>query len=261
MMGVAMLRLLLLILVCSLPLRAEVVVRACGGEGEWIPSSYFKRVNGSRTAEVAGYSPDVLRAALRGSGYRVEFALLPWLRCQREVEQGQRFQLAMGMLHSPERARLYRFSDAYLRFQPGYFYLHRRYPQGLQIRQLDELSRYKVCGLYGYNYGFTRLRPEQMDNGALDYPAAMAKLAFGRCEILIETLEVMAGQRRLGRLSYDADLLRGRPLPETPPVVAHFAVSPQMADADTFLRVLNAGLARLQRERKLEAILRMHTSP
>ncbi|GAB3242193.1 substrate-binding periplasmic protein [Chitinimonas naiadis] len=249
----------LALLLLTLPLYAETLVQACGGEVEWVPSSYFKRQDGKKTGEIAGYSPDVLNAALAESGYRVEITLLPWTRCQREVQDGLRFQLAMGVQYSEERARLYRLSAPYLRFQPAYFYRRDRFPQGLDIQHLSQLGSYRVCGLLGYNYAFTGLRPEQIDTGALDYAAALGKLALGRCDMLIETLEVMAGQRRLGRLPGDASVLEGRPLPEVAPVVAHFAISPQMPNGNDFLRRLDEGVARLQRSRQLAELLRRHT--
>lgn len=249
----------LFLLLLALPLHAETLIRACGGEGEWVPSSYYQRQAGRKTTVVAGYSPDVLQAALAGSNYRVVVSLLPWRRCQREVQDGGRYQLAMGVLYSAERARSYRLSAPYLRFQPAYFYRRDYFPGGLDIPSLAALQRYRVCGLFGYNYDYTGLAATQMDTGALDYPAVLGKLALGRCDLLIESLEVMAGQRRLDRLPPDAGLLTGKPLPEAPPLVAHFAVSPQMHDGANFLNTLNAGIARLQREKQLTELLRRHT--
>jgi len=246
-------------LLLALPLHAETLIRACGGEGEWVPSSYYKRDGSRKTSDVAGYSPDVLKAALAGSGYRVAVSLLPWQRCQREVQDGSRYQLAMGVLYSAERARNYQLSASYLHFQPGYYYRRDFFPGGLDIPSLAALQRYRVCGLFGYSYAYTGLATTQIDTGALDYPAVLGKLALGRCDLLIESLEVMAGQRRLGRLPPDAGLLEGRPLPEAPPLVAHFAVSPHMRDGTTFLNTLNAGIARLQRDKQLSELLRRHT--
>ncbi|QNM97234.1 substrate-binding periplasmic protein [Chitinimonas koreensis] len=234
-------------------------VRACGGEGEWIPSSYFAREHGRKTEAVVGYSVDVLREALAGSRFRPEAALLPWARCQREVRDGRRFQLAMGVLYSQERAREYLLSEPYLRFRPGYFYWRGRFPAGLSIDSAAELGRYRVCGLYGYNYGYTGLDAGRFDTGALDYPSVVAKLAAGRCDLFVETLEVMAGQRRLGRVAYDPAILVGRPIPGLPPVVAHFAVSPNAPDAVGLVRALDAGIERLRRAQRLDALLSKHT--
>jgi polar amino acid transport system substrate-binding protein len=56
-------------------------VSACGGANEWPPSSYYVRRDGQPTAQVTGFSPEVLAAALEGSRFAVRAELLPFARC------------------------------------------------------------------------------------------------------------------------------------------------------------------------------------
>ncbi|WP_374347062.1 substrate-binding periplasmic protein [Chitinimonas sp.] len=243
----------------ALPVRAERLVRACGGDAEWVPSSFFVREQGRKTERVTGYSVDVLRAALPAD-YRLEVNLMPWLRCLKEVEYGKRYQIAMGLIANEARTRVYRFSEPYQAFQPGYFYWRERRPDGVPLQSLADLSRFRVCGLLGFNYDYSGLPGAAIDTGAMDYPSLMAKLAAGRCELGLEMREVLAGRLKLGVAGVAANALLFHPLSEIPPVKASFGISRNDAQSERLLRDLDEGIARLRRQQRLKIMLDAYLS-
>lgn len=235
---------------------AGEVVRACGGDAEWVPSSFFQRSSrGVKTGQVVGYSPDVLRAALAGKGYRIEVELLPWARCLKEVAAGHRYQVAMALIFSPSRSKEYQFTDTYQTFHPGYFYWRSHKPGGLPLASATALADFKVCGLHGFNYAYSGLPADRIDSGAVNYTSLALKLAAGRCDVGLEMQEVLSGHLRLGEIGMPTNALAWAPLPDTPPVLAAFGVGRRVPQADQLVADLNAGIRRLQGSGGLEKLL------
>nr|WP_295771383.1 transporter substrate-binding domain-containing protein [Rhodoferax sp.] len=59
--------------------------------------------------EISGFSPDLIRAALKGLNCEAKFVELPWARALRELEQG-RLDILPGALRTPEREKFAYFS-------------------------------------------------------------------------------------------------------------------------------------------------------
>lgn len=235
---------------------AVEVIRACGGDAEWVPSSFFRRSSQDiKTEQVVGYSPDVLRAALAGKGYQVEVELLPWMRCLKEVTAGKRYQVVMALIFSPNRAKDYQFTDNYQTFHPGYFYWRSRKPGGVPLASTAALADFKVCGLYGFNYAYSGLPADRIDSGAVNYTSLALKLQVGRCDVGLEMQEVLSGHLQLGEIRIPAKALVWEPLPDSVPVMAAFGVGRRVPQADKLVADLNAGIRRLQANGGLERLL------
>lgn len=232
------------------------VIKACDDGAEWPPYTYFQRdADGKAGRQVVGYSVEVLQRILAPLGYTAEIDLLPWARCQREVERGETYVLALNASPSPEREQRFLLSRAYYQTTHAYFYSRRRHPQGLDIQHLGDLARYRVCGLRGYNYSAYGLQGEQLDVGANEPQQVVGKLRAGRCDLWLEKYEIVAGTRVVGTdLLANADLAWAR-VPDLPPGDFHMIVSRQHPQ---WLKAINDGLARLQASKELELLLRRH---
>ncbi len=233
-------------------------IRACGGANEWPPSSYYVRRDGQPTHEIAGYSPEVLAAALGGSRFRPRVALLPFARCLADARTGTEVQVVMAAFQTPQRAESFLFSQPYLLLTPRVFYLSEHYPKGLSLRTLNDLLNLRLCGLNGIAYGYLGPASDKVFTGAADYSALVRMLHAGRCDAFVESQEVITGFRMLGVPDLSDPMLESATLPDVPPLRVHFAVSRQYPQAAELVAAIDRGLERLQHEQRLDGMLRRH---
>ncbi|WP_124540459.1 substrate-binding periplasmic protein [Piscinibacter terrae] len=239
--------------------RAEITdIRACGGANEWPPSSYYVRREGQATTEVAGYSPEVLAAALGGSRFRPHVTLLPFARCLADARAGQDIQVVMAAFQTPQRAETFLFSQPYLLLTPRLYFLGEHFPKGITIQGPGDLNALKLCGLNGISYGYLGPASEKVYTGAADYAALVRMLQARRCDAFAESQEVIAGFRMLGVPELSGNALVSAALPDVQPLKVHFAVSRQFKHAADLVADIDKGLERLQREQRLAGMLKRH---
>jgi|GEM_PF-378759 len=236
------------------------IVNVCDDVTEWPPFTYVDRKApasapaGDAGAAVVGYSVDVLRRILSPLGVEMRIQLLPWLRCLREVESGREFQVVLNASANAEREQRFWLSSAYYDTTHTYFYSRRRFPKGVPIRSVDDLARFQICGVHGYNYAPYGLRDEQVDRGALDFSRVIAKLLVGRCELGIEKLEAVRAARYKGQqLLADPDIAYA-PIPGMAKGEFHMLVSRQHPQGEALLAAINAGLKALRDSGELKAL-------
>ncbi|MBV8658893.1 MAG: transporter substrate-binding domain-containing protein [Burkholderiales bacterium] len=187
---------------------------------------------------------------------------LPLRRCLAMVASGQ-----LDVLANVPTAQIdpkpFLVTESYFTLTSEYVYWKKRFPEGVAIKTVDDLQRYRVCGIAGYNYEGYGLSLNQVDMGAPSYRALVHKMASGRCDLFIDKRETIAGLRLV-----DADLfaeLTGGAfvmgaLTEDLPTGLHYAFSKQMPDGAAFLARFNAALSDARRRgeigRLAEAYLR-----
>lgn len=230
-------------------------VQVCDDVNEWPPFTFVQPASseGSR-AQVVGYAVDVLERILKPLGVVVRIELLPWLRCLREVESGKDFVMALNASYSEERARRFLLTEPYYDTTHAYFYSRRRYPQGPAIAGLQDLGKFQLCGVHGYNYTAYGLRDEQVDRGALDFSRVIAKLLADRCEIGIEKLEVVQAARYRGQRLLSDPAIAYAAIPGMPKGEFHMIVSRQHPQGQALVDVLNRGVKTLRARGELDAI-------
>jgi polar amino acid transport system substrate-binding protein len=228
-------------LVLALP--AQGAVMACGGDNQWPPSSYQL----ASTAEVQGFSPDVLRAIL-GPEAGLQIRLMPFARCLALAAQGCQAQIVMAASRAPARESQFLFTRPYLQ-------LH---PVSLTMQpMLAGSDRLPWCGLNGFNYQAFGLRAEEVDRGSANYPDLLRKLRAGHCRGFVEYREVWQGLLRLGVLQPDQLPPRVlRPLPGRPAVEASFMISRRMPGAELLRQQLDKGLQTMAARGELAVLLK-----
>ncbi|NWK79698.1 ABC transporter substrate-binding protein [Aquitalea sp. LB_tupeE] len=224
-------------------LPAYGAVVACGGDNQWPPSSYQL----ASTAEVQGFSPDVLRAILGPEG-GLQVRLMPFARCLALAEQGSQVQIVMAASRTPNRERQFLFSKPYLQLHPVSVTMQ---------PMLAGSDRLPWCGLNGFNYQAFGLRAEEVDRGSANYPDLLRKLRAGHCRGFVEYREVWQGLLRLGVLSA-AQLppLVLSPLAGRPAVDASFMISRRMPGAELLRQQLDKGLQAMAARGELAALLK-----
>lgn len=241
-----------------------MTVRVCDDVNEWPPFTYLRSHGehgasaSSSAQEVVGYAVDVLQRILRPKGIAVQIDLLPWVRCLREVESGQMYQMALNASHSAERERQFLLSLPYYDTTHAYFYSRRRFPQGLSIRSPKDLAKHEVCGVHGYNYSAYGLRDEQVDRGALNFSRVIAKLLADRCEVGVEKLEAVQAGRHDGQPLLANPDIAFAPIPGMPKAEFHMLVSRRHPQGQALLDMLNRGIRDLRATGQLKALRQLH---
>ncbi|MFC4159355.1 substrate-binding periplasmic protein [Chitinimonas lacunae] len=226
---------------------------ACDDINQWPPYTY--RDNGA----LIGYSVDVLQQIAHAQQWRVQIDLLPWERCLNAVRAGQ-YHLALNASDNQQRRRHYLMTRPYYFTHSVYFY-SRRHHSELDIHQLADLRRYRLCGLFGYNYEPYGLSTHDLDLGTTRFPQLIAKLHLGRCDLFVEKREIIVGfsltDPEMNALLRDPQLQQ-RPLPGVAPTGFHMLISRRIQAAETLHAILEQGLDDMARRGRLTRLLRRY---
>jgi polar amino acid transport system substrate-binding protein len=226
------------------PLREDSLIDVCDDVAEFPPYTYYKREGARKTDTVAGMTYDIAAAILARHKLKFRVQLVPWKRCEEGVKVGMYAMALNGSLNAERAAALYMVGPHAER-RNYYFYSREHHPAGLDIRDMADLRKYRVCGVYGYNYEAPYDLPVGfMDKGALDYESLVTKVLVNRCDLFLEGLEIMQGFKLVGRPFMDDPRLTGKPMPlaGNPTASFYFMVSRKhplgRALADLFTREL-----------------------
>lgn len=165
-------------------------VTACAEPSEGPPWYYLVRdAAGKRSGQAAGATVDMLTLAFARSGVQIRFRSdMPFIRCM-EMVAARQIDFAVGPYYDPERAKRYAYSAPYKVLTPQIFFSARR---PIQVRSVQDLARYRGCGMHGWSYSHYGLKEADLDMGATSYGALLMKLKIGRCDYFPEELETLA---------------------------------------------------------------------
>ena len=206
------------------PLKAEslsgTTICGCDDDAEWPPYAYFKRENGSETKEVIGLSVDVVNEIFGSQEVTFKPKLIPWMRCLNEVETGH-CDMVMNAAYSKERSGKFYISHSFYATTPYYFFSKKNNPDGLNIQNKLDLSKFRIAGKLGYSYADYGLTYDEIvaKSGiyADNYSKLIQLLHAGRVDIIIERLEVMAGFDVTGASLLQDEMLGYAPIPQVEP--------------------------------------------
>lgn len=177
-------------------------VYVCDDVVPWPPYTY----PATETDEISplgqtGAMVEFLDAVMRSAGLRYQLKLRPWKRCLNELQQQdlpEHSQIAMNASFSEEREKLYYYSEVIYRTTRGIFYTKEAFPDGPEINTLDDLKKFKACGVKGYNYQDVGLSNDDLAATAGSLPLALTMLSKGRCDVLINSVEPVVGTKLIG---------------------------------------------------------------
>lgn len=236
-------------------------ISICEDENEWPPYSYFLRVNGKKSQKLAGYAVDVIDEILTRNQISYHIDLIPWARCMAVAALGKQYQMVLNLSYSPERMQALLFSRPYYATTVYYYYSKRHHPDGLPLKGPADLKSFRLCGLRGYNYAGYGIDTRAIDQGAGDFPALIAKMHLGRCDLFLEKNEIMTAYAAIGR-DYLADPDIGRaPMPGMKPGQFHFGVSRQYPEAEALRDLINQELIRMEDSGRLQEIWGRNARP
>ena len=232
------------------------MVRICDDGAEWPPYSYYVRKNHEKTSELTGYSVDVIKIILTKNAIPYEIELLPWKRCLAEIDQGDKYVMALSATENPERDKLFWFSDTYYKTHYYVFYSKVSHPSGLVLQGQDDLNHYRLGGIKGYAYSeLTAVNKDQMVLTG-DYIELVKMLHAGRFDIFAEDYEVIAGMSAVGSYDFMNDPKLGRtPLAGMPANEFHMIFSRKNPEGLRLMLLVNKELASMKNSGELERLL------
>ncbi len=177
----------------------------------------------------------------------------PWSRCLKTVEFGA-MDFALGAYADPERARRFAYSRRYVSLTPQVFF---RADKPLAIQATGDLRRYKGCGILGQSYAHYGLAPADLDLSVTNFDGIFSKLKAGRCDYVVEELEVVAGLKRTGRDYLGDPTILSAPVPGAEAPTKHL-VAAKGSPAARLLPGIDAALARMVASGEVAAIWRRY---
>jgi len=238
---------------CILPLflmtslsRAQEV-KVCDGAEEWPPYIYYERVNGKiNKNKIIGAVKELFDAAFKLTDLTYSIELLPWKRCLKHVENFDlihKHEIISNGSYSLERAKKYWPSIPLYITHRGVFYSEAKYPQGPPIQKKSDIANYKICGVLGYNYTevLTWAKNIRIDQAAPSNKEALLKIAKGRCDIMITSIEPVYGAAAAGIFKIPNEI-KVFLMPELKVSTFHFWVSKKSPRATELLTTINTAI-------------------
>lgn len=248
-----------MLLAWQLPAHADapaLSIGICDDGNEWPPYSYHERRDGIITGTLSGYSVDVIGEILKRHSIAYSIDLIPWTRCQAVALIGDRYGMVLNMSSSRWRARHFYLSRPYYTATTHYYYSRRLHPDGLPIRSVRDLAKYRVCGVQGYNYEGLGLDVQHIDRGTRDFAALVSKVQLGRCTLFLEKVEIMRGFAAIGKDYLEGKELGHAVLPGVKPVPFHFGVSKRHPQALHIRAIIDGDLRKMEANGRLEELLK-----
>ena len=232
-------------------------VNICDDGAEWPPYSYYQRVDGIPTDTIIGFSVDVVRKIFDAHGIPWKLSLVPWKRCMHEVAKGEPYQMLLSAGRNPQRDRTYLVSEPYYQMHTSYLYSTTHHPQGLAIAGRDDLKKYRVCGIQGYNYIVFGLPEDAIDTGTADYATLVKKLLNGRCDLSVDRLEILMGFKAIGKDFITQPGLAYRIIPGEPVEPFHMMFT-RNEFGHRLKRIVDEGIGKLRESGELNAMQRKY---
>ena len=233
-------------------------ISICDDANEWPPYIYAERIDGKKSNKIVGFSIDVIEDIFSRNRLRYTIAMVPWSRCLLEVEHGNKYQMILDITTSPEREKTYWITRPYYTTNTHYFYSKKQFPKGVSIQAMAELKKYRLCGIHGYNVNYTGyiglFAPGEIDQGAKDYRALIAKLHLKRCDLFLEQYQAMLGYALIGDPILDDPNLASEPMPGLAPTAFRLAISRQFSHGAKLTELIDRELAQMEKSGRLKEL-------
>lgn len=180
------------------PAGASAPVTICMDENPWPPYAFWSTAaDGHR--ELAGFTADVVREALRRQGLQWQIKALPWtavLASAQGAATGSGCELIWDISYTPERGRYLHYSQPLYRLEYSLLYSREQFPQPPALATAKTLGQRRVCGVDGYNYGY--LEQLVTIRRLKSIPAVLGALRQGECELFPVQASVLHDGARKG---------------------------------------------------------------
>ncbi len=217
-------------------------------DGEWPPYGYKDPNNEEKCI---GVSVDIISEILSRKGLEFEVKIVPWKRCLKYVEHGK-YHIVTDASRNPEREEKFLISDPIYFLRHGFFYEKSKFDD-LVIKTTQDVNKFTIGGVLGYNFGVYKFDTSKIDKGAIDSKVLLTKLRAGRHDFAIGYVEIFEAYAKMG--SIDLSGLGWIEIPETTPLVFHMMFT-RNEKGKKILGIVNEGLKQLKNDGTFDKILK-----
>ncbi|MCG8572882.1 MAG: transporter substrate-binding domain-containing protein [Spirochaetes bacterium] len=127
-----------------------------------------------------GIVTEIVIAVFEKAGFEVEIIKLPWLRGERNVNEGEIFAI-FPYISTDNRKKTYDFSDPLISSSQNFFYLSKL--GNITYQSFSDLRNFAIGGVFGFAYiPLIEREGIELDLAPTD-EAAIAKLYLGRVDL------------------------------------------------------------------------------
>ncbi len=230
-------------------------IHICDDGSEWPPFTYYQRVNGEKTDNIMGFSVDVITEIFNKHGIKSTIELPPWKRCLLNLE-GAKYQMALSASFSEERNRKFIYTKSYYDLERSYFYSKKKYPNGLDINTTEDLQKYKIGGVLGYNYESYGISNDWVAPRVGTYFQLVKMIHAERIDVFVARYEIIAGLSKI-----DSNILSDKDLGHAPIEGLeerrfHMLISRGYEHGPELKRLIDDGISELEKSGDLQLLLR-----
>ncbi len=168
------------------------VLHGCESADGYPPFTFFEQDRKPR-----GYTVDLLKAALEGTGFTLDVQFLPSRRCDAAMDAGL-MDLDMEDPWTEDYAAGWLISSAIWEATDALFYDRTRFPSGLSFDEIRlHPEQHHGCGRFADLYD--EFAAGQIDTRSYTFEGTFTSLLRGACEFVPETVEFGAAYRFKGQ--------------------------------------------------------------
>lgn len=194
---------------------------------------------------VAGFSVDLLTRIARELKRPAQVLEMPWARCLDQVRRG-RVDVAVDAYDDADRRKIYRYTRPYYTLTPQIYY--RVGTPGMPASSVEELRKFKGCGVREYTYDHYQLDASTLDLGAANDLQMLEKLARGRCDYALEEMEyIIGGRKHEGNWPQESLFESYRPAWAKAPQL-HFLISKDRPDGQDLQKQIDLAITTLEKD-------------
>jgi polar amino acid transport system substrate-binding protein len=193
-----------------------------------------------------GFSYELLQYVSTQMGRHLIVNQLPWARCLQEVKYG-RIDLAIDAYDDLERHKSFHYSKSYHTLTPQLFYRANTLMDAMNIRSVDDLERFKGCGVHDYTYEHYDLDVSKMDSSAADDNRMLQKLVAGHCDYALEELEYITGGRTYVPGWLDESQLKSMRPPWAKGPKIHFLIGRANSGGEELLKKIDSAIVKAEK--------------
>jgi len=171
----------------------------CDDKNGWPPFIYRKN------NKTIGASYEILDMIFRKNRIKYTINFMSWHDCIFAASQNIEANGIMNASYNRKRARFFYYSRPLYQTKPAVFYSIKKYTNGLNLRRLNDLKKFKICGIRGYNYAHYKLGSTLMTQLG-DMKKVFRGLSYGGCEIFPSEVEIPFGLALIGKLRIGSDI-------------------------------------------------------
>ena len=231
-------------------------IKICDDNGEWPPYVYYELKDGKKSEKLIGYAVDVMDEITTRSKITYKLEMLPWKGCLDGVKNNSEgLSMLLEFSKNADREKDFIFPTAFYTTKSAIFFDKKKHKDGLQIKSLADLKKYKGCGITGYNYKDYGLTDADLDLGAKSIDQIATKVKAGRCDFFIEKFEVVAGFEKTGGAKVIGDPEIGYEyLTMVPPSLFYMGISRKYPQAKELETLINKELDAMEKDGTLKKL-------